>query len=106
LTSLTNQAYGREIGFETVFAINRIATGDILPTHIIFLDVPLKIGLERTFDEKGDKFESMGMDFYNKVRDGYDFLSKHELFTHNFLRIDGTGTPDEVFTNIIRALKV
>jgi dTMP kinase len=104
LTSLTNQAFGRKLDFDVAYEINKIAVGNIWPTHIIFIDLPLDTGLQRAFDTKGDKFESLGLDFYTKVRQGYDFVSKHKLFKDKFFCIDGVGAINEVFERIKNAL--
>lgn len=104
VTSLTNQAFGRGLGIEKVLEINKVAIEGFIPDKVIFLDVPIKDGLKRTFDAKGDKFESLGEDFYEKVYEGHKKVAKLPMFKGKWITIDGLGTADEVFDRIVEAL--
>gem|GEM_PF-2072363 len=50
---------------ETVRQINAPAVLDVLPTKILFFDLPVDVGLQRTFDAAGDKRETKGTAFFN-----------------------------------------
>jgi len=109
ISSLTNQAFGRELGFERVYNINKEAIKDIFPDVIIYLKYDIELGVKRAFDKKGDKFERMGEDvyrsFYDRVSKGYQFVSKHTDFSDKWIGIDAFGTQEEVFEKIVDALK-
>ncbi len=104
LTSLSNQAFGRELGFKLVYKINIPAIEGLLPDKIIYLDIPFEVGTLRTEDHQTDKFEKYGVDFYKRVIDGYKFMSKHKNFKEKWINVDALGTEEEVFKRIIAKL--
>ena len=104
-SSLTNQAFGRKLGYQKVLNINREAVGNIWPDIVIFLDLPVKAGMSRSFDKAGDKFEKLGQSFYQRVARGYEEVSKHRRLKSKWLRVDASGKPDEVFGRIIKVLE-
>lgn len=104
LTSLTTQAFGRGLGFEKVLNINKVALANLIPDLIIYLEMPFEIGVKRTSDHSTDKFENYGKDFYDKVAEGYEFLSEHEEFKDRWVTIDAQGTEEEVFERLLKAL--
>lgn len=104
ITSTANQGEGRSIGIDKVLKINEIAIEGFLPDIVFFLDLPYKMGLKRVFDHSGDKFESLGEDFYSKVEEGYKKIQmKKGLFSH-WINIDATGNENEVFKKIVYQL--
>jgi len=109
LSSLTNQAFGRELGFDRVYGINREAIRDLMPDLIIYLVFDIEKGMERAFDKKGDKFERMGEDvyrsFYKRVSDGYEFVSQHPDFKDKWITIDASGTVEEVFSDLLQSIE-
>ncbi len=109
ISSLTNQAFGRELGFDRVYSINKEAVADVVPDVIIYLKYDIEKGMRRVFDKKGDKFERLGEDvyrsFYNRVSNGYDFVSRHPNFRDKWIVVDTSGSHKEVFEEIVRALE-
>lgn len=103
LTALTNQAYGRELGFERVYEINKHTIDGIIPDYIFYFDLPISIGMRRSFDAKGDKFESLGEDFYTRVYNGYKEVSQIDMFKNKWVNIDANGTEEEVFNKTLSA---
>jgi dTMP kinase len=103
-TSVIFQGITRNLGMNTVLKINKIATENILPDLIIFLDIPIDIALSRARDLSGDKFENMGKEFFIKVRKGYQKLA--EIYKRKFVIIDGSGTPEEVADRIWQTLSL
>lgn len=104
-SSLSNQAYGRELGFEKVYNINKEAVGDYWPDITIYLKLPISVGLGRTHDESGDKFERLSADFYERVEEGYSAMSEKQEFKDKWITVDAQGSEDEVFEKIITSLK-
>lgn len=100
LTSLANQARGRDMGFETIMEINKYAVDGIFPDLIIFIDLDIETALQRTSDNFHDKFENLGRDFHTKVLEGYKQSAAHDMFRDIWITIDGSGTEDEVFARI------
>lgn len=74
LSSLAYQGYGRNLGIGEVKMINDFAI-EALKTYknnIIFLDVDAEVALSRIFSKReGDRLENAGLEFHNKVHEGY-----------------------------------
>ncbi|MFC1756205.1 dTMP kinase [Patescibacteria group bacterium] len=104
-SSLSNQAYGRELGFDKVYSINKEAVGEFWPDIVIYLSLPIDVGLGRVFDEGGDKFEKLGTDFYKKVEKGYKAMSQKSEFKDKWVSVDASGSEEEVFEKMIKALE-
>lgn len=102
-TSAANQGVGRKLGLEEALEINKEAIKGFWPDLVIFLDVKIGSGLQRVEDHEGDKFESLGRDFYTKVRRGYLQLLKK--YPKIFVKVDGDGTVDEVAERIWGVVK-
>jgi dTMP kinase len=102
-SSVAWQGFGRGLGFETILEINKMAIKDFLPDLIIEMDLDPEIGLKRTFDARGDKFETMPIEFFRSCVEGYRALTNHELLKARWKRVDGQGTQDEVFARVLEA---
>ncbi len=89
-SSLAYQGFGRDLGFEAVYHINKFAINDCLPDLTLFIDVPPKIGLNRVFSNgRGvDRLDLETLEFHEKVYDGYKQLIKK--FPERIKVIDGT----------------
>lgn len=97
------QGAGRQIGMETVQAINLAATGGLTPSLTLFIDIPIEEVEKRMRRGQGgkDRMESNGRDFYEKVRAGYLELATNEK---RFIVVDGMRSIDvieeEVWTHV------
>ena len=100
-TSIAWQGFGRGLELETILKINDSAVKDVLPDMIIEMDLDPEIGLKRTFDARGDKFETMPIDFFRSCVTGYHALAEHALTKDRWRKVDGVGTPDEVFERVL-----
>lgn len=100
-TSIAWQGFGRGLGFETILEVNKTSVKDILPDLIIEMDLDPEIGLKRTFDARGDKFETMPIEFFRSCVEGYRALADHDLLKTRWKRVDGQGTQDEVFARVL-----
>jgi len=70
------QGIGRGLGMETISPMISYATRDIMPNITFIMDVPVEIGLQRAMKSNkefagGDRIEREGIDFHNKLRDGF-----------------------------------
>ncbi|MEM3374284.1 MAG: dTMP kinase [Candidatus Woesearchaeota archaeon] len=97
LSSLAFQGYGRNLGFENVLLINKVAVS-VMPGLVIYLDVPPEIAVKRANDKKGDKFESMNLEFHNRVLKGYEEIFKRNLVP--YVKIDGNRKIEQVFEDV------
>ena len=78
-----------------------------LPTPDItfLLDLPVDIGLKRAKNRASlDRFESEEMSFHEGVRQNYLDLQGQNL--ERIVKIDALQTPDEIFSNIIKKIKI
>jgi dTMP kinase len=89
------QGYGRGISLEVINAINRYATGGLVPDLTFFLDIPIREIEKRMMAAKKnkDRMESNGLEFYERTRDGFLKIANEETRCHI---IDGMQRIDEV----------
>jgi dTMP kinase len=82
--SLAYQGHGRELGVETVRAFDHIVCARTQPDLTIVLDLAPRLSLERAQGRqsrrksKQQRFELQGMNFHNRVRDGYLAIAHSE----------------------------
>ena len=57
--------------------LNEIATSGLKPDLTIVFDIDIETSMQRVGKEK-DRMESAGMDFFNRVRQGYLAIAENE----------------------------
>lgn len=72
------QSYGRGLDLKHVRLINDIATSGLKPDLTLLLDIPVGQGLIRKNVNHHDRFEKAGIEFHQRVRDGYLKLAAEE----------------------------
>ena len=74
-----------------------------LPDVTFWLDAPIETGMARA-RERGalDRFEQEKMEFFTRVREGYQFL--YERYPERIIRLDATQNEDQVFQQALVAL--
>jgi len=98
------QGFGRGIPIETVMHIHRVAIGNTIPDITFFIDIPVEIAEKRKLmahETELDRIEVSEENFFNKVREGYLFLSKKEK---RFRLIDGTKSIEHIHQSIINEI--
>ena len=78
-----------------------------LPTPDItfLLDLPANVGLKRAKNRASlDRFESEEISFHEGVRQNYLDLQEQNL--ERIVKIDATQAPNEIFSNIIKKIKI
>ncbi len=103
-SSLAYQGKARGLGYEFVERVNSFAMQNFMPDYTLFL----KLSPEDAFKRKGgvdktDRLELSGMEFHQKVYEGYNELS--EKYSDRFIVIDCSGTREQTHAKIISALK-
>jgi len=89
------QGYGRGIDLDVIHVINRYATGGLVPDMTFFLDIPIREIEKRITAAKTnkDRMELNGIDFYERVREGYLQIAKEES---RYRIIDGLQPVDDI----------
>lgn len=103
-SSLAYQGHARGLGIEEVYAINMYATSGFLPELTIYVDIPVEVGLERIASNNRDvnRLDLEKISFHSKVREGY--LKISEMYPDRIVKIDGVGTPQEVYERVRKVI--
>lgn len=76
-STVAYQGYGRGLDLERIHYLNEIATSGLKPDLTIVFDVDVETSQARVGKNK-DRMESAGIEFFNRVRDGYLKIAKQE----------------------------
>ncbi|MBN1191612.1 MAG: dTMP kinase [Dehalococcoidales bacterium] len=87
-STLAYQSYGRELDFNTVREINRVASQGLVPDITFLLDIPPESGLARKTEIEEDRFDGETLSFHRKVRTGFLQLAKRDQ--ERWMVIDAT----------------
>ena len=101
--SLAYQGYGRNLSLEL---INKLVDFIDCPSPDLsfLIDISVEEGFARKINDKIDRIESSGYDFFNKVRNGYLEIAKNN--EDRFIIINGSKTVDEIHNNIIQNINI
>ena len=97
--SLAYQGYGRNLSIELINKLVDFIDCPI-PDLSFLIDISVEEGFARKINDKIDRIESSGYDFFNKVRNGYLEIAKNN--EDRFIIINGSKTVDEIHNNIIQ----
>lgn len=101
-SSIAYQGFARGLGQEFVTNINALALEHYMPDLTIFLDIsPEEAFARKRGADQNDRLELSGMDFHNRVYQGYCALKGSQ----NFEAIDCRGTRQETQENVMKVLK-
>ena len=76
-STVAYQGYGRQLDIEQIKKLNEIAVNGLKPDLTIVFDIDIETTMQRVGKTK-DRMESAGMDFFNRVRNGYLAIAKEE----------------------------
>ncbi len=83
--------------------IREITISNFAPDITFLIDIPVEAAFERIKNRAdNNRYEKMGNDFHQKVRDGFLDLAKKNS---RIKIIDGTKNPDQIFQNILNLIK-
>jgi dTMP kinase len=98
------QAYGRGLGAEFIGQINGYALKHYTPDVTVFIDLTPEAAFSRKHGaDENDRLEQAGMAFHKRVYEGYKTLAQQN--PERFLCVDGNQTPQEIFEEVVNALK-
>jgi len=94
------QGHGRGLHLQGIETINKIATFGTAPTLTVLVDVEINevIRRQRAAGVASDRMESIGKEFYQKVRDGYKRIADAE--PKRFIVVNGMYTVEEIHSEI------
>lgn len=94
-SSVVYQGYARGLGIKEVYDLNVWATGNYMPSFVIYLDIKPADGLKRIEQNSRDtnRFDHEKLDFHQKIYDGYAKVFENES---NVLVVDALKTKEEI----------
>ena len=101
-STLAYQGYGRGMDLSQLEAMNKMAIGECVPGLTFLLDVDIEDSIQRRSENEDDRMESAGIDFLNKVREGYILLSSQ--FSNRIILLDSTEAKSSIFNKIMAQL--
>lgn len=97
-SSVAYQGYGRGLDIEQIKTLNNLATGGKQPDLTLVFDVDIETSMKRVGNQK-DRMESSGIEFFNRVRNGYLELAKQE--PDRIKVIDSTKSIEDVHKQVL-----
>ena len=95
-STIAYQGYGRGQDIELLKYLNKVAVNGVVPDLTLLFDVSTKTSLERVGTEQ-DRMESAGIEFFERVRDGY--LELYKEYPSRIKVVDANKTIEEVFVD-------
>jgi dTMP kinase len=102
------QGYGRWLDLEAIYALESIATGDLVPDLTLWLDVSLAESRRRRGGQLADRIEGEGVAFLGRVADGFlELTMQRDWVCVNADQpvTDVTTTCCNIIRNFIKATK-
>lgn len=75
-TSFAYQAFGRELGIDKVWQINKAAVNGIFPDIVFYMNIGRKACFKRSGSEDPDKFDAEDVKFWDRTIKGYSEMIK------------------------------
>lgn len=101
-STVAYQGYGRGLDLVEINTLNNLATGNKKPDLTLVFDVDIETSMKRVGNEK-DRMESAGMEFFNRVRNGYLEIAKQEL--NRIKVIDATKQIPDVHNDVVKVIE-
>jgi dTMP kinase len=103
-STIAYQGFGRNLGVDKIIKVHEISPLNIIPHITFYLKIDIETSLKRqnSRNNKKDYFEKENNDFFQKVIDGFDYLTKNS--NNRIFEIDATKNEDFVFSQIKKKL--
>ena len=96
-------SYAKELPLEIVTTLNLIATSNILPTHVILLELSVEELTKRLGSKTNDSIESRGIDYLieiqNRMKKTVELLKLNHIYIDASLSIEEIAKKIEDFIN-------
>jgi len=97
--SYAYQGGGRQLGAETVAALERLVLKDLQPDLTLLFDIPVELGMKRVAGRgEADRFEVESIRFFKRVRNAY--LERAKADPHRFRVIDASQDEGQVWQQV------
>ena len=101
-STVAYQGYGRGLDLERINKLNQLATDGRMPDLTVVFDIDVETSMKRVGKEK-DRMESAGVDFFNRVRNGYLQLAKQE--PDRIRVLDATKSIEEIHKDVVKIIE-
>jgi dTMP kinase len=108
-STIAYQVFAGGLDLNHTQQIIKFATQSIESDLVIYLAIPIE-KYEETFkirvnacNERLNSFEKNGMDYFEKVFNGYEYL--YENNKNNWIKIDALQTPEEIYKQIVQEIE-
>ncbi len=101
-SSVAYQGYGRGLSIERINMLNNLAVNGRYPDMTLVFDIDVETSMKRVGEEK-DRMESAGMDFFNRVRNGYLEIAKQE--PNRVKVLDARKSIEEIHKDVIELIE-
>ncbi len=102
-STVAYQGYGRGLDIERIKTLNSIATGGRKPDLTFVFDIDVETSMQRVGSQK-DRMESSGMEFFNKVRNGYLAIARQE--PERVKVFDATKAIENIRIDVLETLRM
>ena len=101
-STVAYQGYGRGLDINQINSLNNIATSGLKPDLTIVLDVDVETSMQRVGKNK-DRMESAGIEFFERVRQGFIEIAKKE--PNRVKVINSSDTIDNIHKQIVELVE-
>lgn len=101
-STLAYQGHGHGVALDALRALHDFASGGLWPDRVLWLDLPVAVGLARARARGGaDRFEANDLGFHQRVRDGFAALA---AIDPRIIRIDADRPVDAIAAAVAAAV--
>lgn len=101
-STIAYQGYGRGVNINELKQLNDMAVNGLKPDLTLVFDIDAETSMSRVGNEK-DRMESSGLEFFEKVRQGYLEIAKQE--PERVKVIDSTQSIEEIHKQVLELVK-
>ena len=101
-STIAYQGYGRQLDIQEIKKLNDIAVNGLKPDLTIVFDINVETSMQRVGKTK-DRMESAGMEFFNRVRNGYLAIAQEE--PNRVKVINSADTIENIHTKVVELVE-
>lgn len=97
-SSVAYQGYGRGLDVNRINMLNNLAVNGRYPDLTLIFDIDVETSMSRVGENK-DRMESAGIEFFNRVRNGYLEIAKNE--PNRVKVVDSSRSISEIHNDVV-----